>query len=59
MTTCLITHDLGVVAETCDRVVVMKGGEVQEVGSCEQIITAPAVPYTQQLVSDSRLVESR
>lgn len=59
MTTCLITHDLGVVAETCDRVVVMRGGEVKEIGSCEQIINAPADPYTQQLVADSRMVESR
>lgn len=59
MTTCLITHDLGVVAETCDRVVVMRGGEVKEIGSCEQIINAPTDPYTQQLVSDSRMVENR
>lgn len=59
MTTCLITHDLGVVAETCDRVVVMRGGEVREIGSCEQIINAPTDPYTQQLVADSKMVESR
>ncbi|RKR75883.1 ABC transporter ATP-binding protein [Frondihabitans australicus] len=59
MTTCLITHDLGVVAETCDRVVVMRGGEVREIGSCEQIISAPTDPYTRQLIDDSRMVETR
>ncbi|QHC60939.1 ATP-binding cassette domain-containing protein [Rathayibacter sp. VKM Ac-2760] len=58
MTTCLITHDLGVVAETCDQVVVMQSGRVREVGSCEQIITRPAEPYTQQLIADSRLVDA-
>jgi ABC-type dipeptide/oligopeptide/nickel transport system ATPase component len=55
MTVCLITHDLGIVAETCDRVAVMSRGKVREVGSCEQILTAPAHPYTRQLVADSRL----
>src|SRR5882757_2858345 len=39
LTTCLITHDLGVVAETCDRVVVMEDGQVREIGSTEQIFT--------------------
>jgi ABC-type dipeptide/oligopeptide/nickel transport system ATPase component len=55
MTICLITHDLGIVAETCDQVAVMSRGKVCELGSCEQILTAPAHPYTRQLVADSRL----
>jgi ABC-type dipeptide/oligopeptide/nickel transport system ATPase component len=55
MTICLITHDLGIVAETCDRVAVMSRGRVREVGSCQQILTAPADLYTRQLVADSRL----
>ena len=54
MTTILITHDLGIVAETCDTVVVMQSGEVRENGTCEQIITAPASAYTQTLIAASR-----
>lgn len=46
----LITHDLAVVAETCDRVVVMYGGKVQEVGTVEQIFYNPKHPYTQGLL---------
>jgi oligopeptide/dipeptide ABC transporter ATP-binding protein len=46
----LITHDLAVVAETCDRVVVMYGGKIQEVGTVEQIFDAPQHPYTQGLL---------
>lgn len=55
MTICLITHDLGVVAESCDQVAVMRRGMVCEIGSCEQILTAPAHPYTRQLIADSQL----
>jgi ABC-type dipeptide/oligopeptide/nickel transport system ATPase component len=57
LTTCLITHDLGVVAETCDYAVVMRRGEVLEKGTCEQVLTAPSHEYTQQLLAASRLVE--
>ncbi|MBR1672952.1 MAG: ABC transporter ATP-binding protein [Fretibacterium sp.] len=44
----LITHDLGVVAETCDRVAIMYAGEVIEAGTVEQIFDpeAPHHPYT-------------
>lgn len=42
----LITHDLGVVAEICDRVAVMYAGEIVESGSLEDIFEAPAHPYT-------------
>jgi ABC-type dipeptide/oligopeptide/nickel transport system ATPase component len=55
LSTLLITHDLGIVAETCDFVVVMQGGEVRETGTCEQVMTAPASAYTQALLADSRL----
>ena len=41
LTTCLITHDLGVVAETCEEVVVMNAGRVVETGSAEAIFTRP------------------
>jgi peptide/nickel transport system ATP-binding protein len=43
----MITHDLGVVAQTCDNVCVMYAGEIVEIGSAEDIFTAPAHhPYT-------------
>jgi peptide/nickel transport system ATP-binding protein len=42
----LITHDLGVVAETCDDVVVMYGGQAVERGSVEDIFYRPEMPYT-------------
>ena len=47
----LITHDLGVVAEVCDRVLVMYAGMVVETGSVEQIFRAPKHPYTQGLLA--------
>jgi oligopeptide/dipeptide ABC transporter ATP-binding protein len=46
----LITHDLAVVAETCQRVIVMYGGRVQEIGSARQIFSNPLHPYTQGLL---------
>ena len=46
----LITHDLAVVAETCDRVIVMYGGKIQEVGTVRQIFKNPLHPYTQGLL---------
>jgi ABC-type dipeptide/oligopeptide/nickel transport system ATPase component len=58
LTTCLITHDLGVVAETCDEVVVMNAGRVVETGSAEAIFTRPEDAYTQRLLSASQLVEA-
>lgn len=47
----MITHDLGVVAEVCDRVVVMYAGAVVETGSVEAIFAAPKHPYTQGLLA--------
>ena len=58
LTTCLITHDLGVVAETCQEVVVMNAGRVVETGSAEAIFTRPRDLYTQRLLSASQLVEA-
>ncbi|MEL6168891.1 MAG: ABC transporter ATP-binding protein [Pseudomonadota bacterium] len=46
-----ITHDLGVVAEIADRVVVMRDGEVVELGSTQDIFTRPQHPYTQTLLA--------
>lgn len=47
----LITHDLGVVAETCERLVVMYSGKVVEEGKVEDIFNNPQHPYTKGLIS--------
>ncbi|GAA0354149.1 ABC transporter ATP-binding protein [Bacillus horti] len=46
----LITHDLGVVTEVCDRVIVMYGGRIVEEGSVRTIIKDPQHPYTKGLI---------
>ncbi len=46
-----ISHDLGVIAEVCDRVAVMFQGKIVEEGSVEQILRSPEHPYTQGLVA--------
>lgn len=51
MSMLLITHDLAVVAETSDRVAVMHGGRVVEVGPVEAIFEDAKHPYTQQLLA--------
>jgi oligopeptide/dipeptide ABC transporter ATP-binding protein len=47
----LITHDLSVIAETCDRALIMYAGEVAEEGPVGRVFTAPRHPYTQKLLS--------
>ncbi len=47
----LITHDMGVIAETADRVAVMYRGRVVETGTTAQIITEPVHDYTKSLIS--------
>ena len=47
----MITHDLGVVAETCDRVAVMYAGLIVEQGPAEAIFSEPLHPYTEGLLS--------
>jgi peptide/nickel transport system ATP-binding protein len=42
----LVTHDMGVIAETCDRVAVMYAGRIVEIGPVEAVIHRPAHPYT-------------
>lgn len=46
----LITHDLGVVAEVADRVVVMNSGEIVETGTAREVYHNPGHPYTRQLI---------
>lgn len=58
----MITHDLGVVAETCERVVVMYGGQVVEEGPVKLIFNDPQHPYTKgliQSVPDMRFKKER
>jgi len=51
MSVLLITHDLGVVADACDRVAVMYGGEVVETGSVRATFSRPRHPYTAALLA--------
>ncbi|MBE9640276.1 ABC transporter ATP-binding protein [Salipiger mangrovisoli] len=46
-----VSHDLAVVAQIADRIIVLRGGEIQEVGSAEQILHAPQHSYTKQLLA--------
>lgn len=46
----LITHDLAVVAETCDRVIVMYGGVIQEIADINELFKNPVHPYTKALM---------
>jgi peptide/nickel transport system ATP-binding protein len=54
----LITHDLGVVAETCDEVAVMYAGEIVELASAEQLFEAPQHPYTVGLLGSIPLLNA-
>ena len=47
----LITHDMGVIAETTDRVAVMKNGDLVEIGLTKQVLVEPKEKYTKSLVS--------
>src|SRR6187431_1988259 len=47
----LITHDMGVIAETCDRVAVMYAGRIAEIGPVHEVINQPAHPYSMGLMA--------
>jgi peptide/nickel transport system ATP-binding protein len=51
MSVLFISHDLAVISELCDRVVVMKAGRLVEEGPTERVLTAPEEDYTRQLVA--------
>jgi len=62
MSMILITHDMGIVAETCDRVTVLYAGQVFETGTTDQVFWNPKHPYTEALltsVPNPRLVQRR
>jgi peptide/nickel transport system ATP-binding protein/oligopeptide transport system ATP-binding protein len=50
MSMILVSHDLAVISEVCDRIIVMYAGQVVEEGPAAQIITRPKHPYTQALL---------
>ncbi len=54
----LITHDMGVIAETCDRVAVMYAGRIAEIGPVHEVINTPAHPYTTGLMASIPDMES-
>jgi peptide/nickel transport system ATP-binding protein len=61
----LVTHDMGVIAETCDRVAVMYSGRVAEIGPVQDVVKTPLHPYARGLMGaiptlageDKRLVQ--
>ena len=55
----LITHDMGVIAETADRVAVMYAGRIVEVGPVRDVVQRPRHPYTQGLMGAIPTVEGR
>lgn len=50
MSILLVTHDLSVVAEVCDSIMVMYAGKIVEYGSCEEVFSNPSHPYTRGLL---------
>jgi len=55
----LITHDLAVIAETCDRVIVMYGGKIQEIAEINELFANPVNPYTQALMDSIPKLEMK
>ena len=55
----LITHNLAVVAETCDRVIVMYGGKIQEIATATELFKNPQHPYTRGLLASLPSVEGK
>lgn len=49
----LVTHDLGLVAETCNRVVVMYASRIMEIATVQDLFASPAHPYTQGLIQSA------
>ena len=55
----LITHDLAVVAETCNRVIVMYGGKIQEVADINELFKNPLHPYTKALMDSMPKMDTK
>lgn len=65
MSMMIITHDLSIISETCDRIAVMYAGNIVEIGSVRDVIKHPKHPYTQKLIAafpniygEKKLIES-
>ena len=58
LTILLITHDMGVVAELADRILVMYAGKLAEIGAADTIMRRPAHPYTQALMLSAMVSEA-
>ena len=59
MSTLLITHDLGLAGEYCDRIAVMHAGHLVEIAPTEKLLRDPAHPYTRRLLAATPTPESR
>jgi peptide/nickel transport system ATP-binding protein len=59
MSTLLITHDLGLAGEYCDRIAVMHAGHIVEIAATETLLEHPAHPYTRQLLATTPVPDSR
>ena len=57
--TLLITHDLGIVAELCDRVAVMYAGNIVELANVKELFSNPLHPYTQGLMRAVPMLDKR
>src|SRR5208282_2749340 len=55
----LVTHDMGVIAETADRVAVMYAGRIAEIGPVAEVVQHPAHPYTEGLMGSIPSLEHR
>lgn len=55
----LVTHDMGVIAETCDRVAVMYAGRIAEIGPVADVVRTPSHPYTEGLMGSIPSLETR
>jgi peptide/nickel transport system ATP-binding protein len=55
----LVTHDMGVIAETADRVAVMYAGRIVEIGAVDQVLHAPMHPYTRGLMASIPALDAR
>jgi oligopeptide/dipeptide ABC transporter ATP-binding protein len=58
LTVILITHDMGVVAETADRILVMYAGRIAEIGSADAMMLQPSHPYTAALMTSAMISET-
>ena len=55
----LITHDMGVIAQTSDRIAVMYAGRLAEIGETREVLTNPQHPYTQGLMASTPSVDAK